>query len=189
MDKKDSFIKKLKIEQTERVYQGRLFSFVVEDITLPNDTKTKMAMVRHPGSAAIVPLREDGNVVMIHQYRHPVRDFLLEIPAGTIEPGESPLDCARRELIEETGLKAKEFIKLTEVHILPAYSDEKTHVYLARKFTSRKQRLDQDEILEVVEYPLGEVVDMIGSGVATDALTILSIQMAWMYLQKNDLSP
>ncbi|MDP7417161.1 MAG: NUDIX hydrolase, partial [Desulfobacterales bacterium] len=97
MDKKDSFIKKLKIEQTERVYQGRLFSFVVEDITLPNDTKTKMAMVRHPGSAAIVPLREDGNVVMIHQYRHPVRDFLLEIPAGTIEPGESPLDCARRE--------------------------------------------------------------------------------------------
>jgi len=186
MDKKDSFIKKLKVEQTERVYQGKLFSFVVEDITLPNDAKTKMAMVRHPGSAAIVPLREDGKVVMILQYRHPVRDFLLEIPAGTIEPGESPLDCARRELIEETGLKAEEFIKLTEVHILPAYSDEKTHVYLARKFTPMKQRLDQDEILEVVEYPLGEVVDMIGNGVATDALTILSIQMAWMYLQKNE---
>jgi len=144
-------------------------------------------MVRHPGSAAIVPLREDGNVVMIHQYRHPVREFLLEIPAGTIEPGESPLDCARRELMEETGLKAKEFIKLAEIHILPAYSDEKIHVYLAGKFTSMKQRLDQDEILEVVEYPLEEVVNMIDGGVATCALTMLSIQMAWRYLQKNEL--
>lgn len=186
MDRKDPFIKKVKIEQEETVYQGRLFSFVVEDITLPNDIQTKMAMVRHPGSTAIVPLKEDGKVVMIHQYRHPVRDFLLEIPAGTIEPGESPLDCARRELTEETGLKAKEFIKLTDVHIIPAYSDERIHVYLARKFTSAKQRLDQDEILEVVEYPIGEVLDMINDGVATDALTILSIQMAWIYLQKNE---
>lgn len=185
MDKKDRFIKELKVEQTETIYQGRLFSFVIEDITFPDDTRTKMAMVRHPGSTAIIPLKKDGKVVMIHQYRHPVNEFLLEIPAGTIEPGESPLDCARRELTEETGLRAEEFIKLTEVDIIPAYSDEKIYVYLARNFTSFKQHLDQDEFLEVVEYPLEEVLDMINNGVATDALTILSIQMAWLYLQKK----
>jgi ADP-ribose pyrophosphatase len=144
-----------------------------------------MAFVRHPGSTAVVPLIDDSNVIMEIQYRHPVRDYLFEIPAGTMDPGESPLACARRELEEETGYVADEFIELGEVHILPAYSNEKIHVYLARGLTPSRQNLDQDEIIKVVTQPLDQVLEMITAGRITDALTILSLQRAWFYLKQE----
>jgi ADP-ribose pyrophosphatase len=175
------------VNSTETVYKGKSFSFVVEDIMLPNHVRAQMAMVRHPGSTGIVPLFDDGSVVMTLQYRHAVKDYLLEIPAGTMDHGETPLQCARRELEEETGLVAKHFTKLCEVHILPAYSDEKIHVYLARNFIQTQQNLDADEILQVVKYPLEEVAAMISKGLITDALTILSIQRTWLYLQHRDM--
>jgi ADP-ribose pyrophosphatase len=182
------FRKKAKINAKKEIYSGSLFSFVTEDVTLPNGSRTEMAMVRHPGSTGIVPLLDDGTVVMAWQYRHVVRDYLLEIPAGTIEPDESPLDCAKRELEEETGFAASEFIKLAEIHIIPAYSDEKIHIYLAKNFTTTEQNLDQDEILQVVMYPFEEVVEMIGKGLITDGLTILAIQQTALYLQNEDIS-
>jgi len=185
MDVKKPFGEKAKVNRTEEIYRGKLFSFVAEDITLPNGERTEMAMVRHPGSTGIVPLFDDGAIAMISQYRHPVGGYLLEIPAGTMEPGESPLNCARRELEEEVGLVAKEFVELTQVHIIPAYSDEKIHLYLARGLTTSKQNLDRDEIIHVVKYPLNEAIRMIGEGLITDALTILSIQQACMYIQKQ----
>ena len=185
MDVKKPFGEKAKVNRTEEIYRGKLFSFVAEDITLPNGERTEMAMVRHPGSTGIVPLFDDRAIAMISQYRHAVGDYLLEIPAGTMEPGESPLNCARRELEEEVGLVAREFIELAQVHIIPAYSDEKIHLYLARGLTASKQNLDQDEIIHVVKYPLNEVIRMIGEGAITDALTILSIQQACMYIQKH----
>ena len=184
MDEKRPFREKAKVNRTEKLYTGKLFSFVAEEITLPNGARTKMTIVRYPGSTGIVPLLDDEKVVMVKQYRHSVGDYLLEIPAGTMEPGESPLNCARRELEEETGLMAKEFVELSQVYIIPAYSDEKIYVYLARGFTASEQNLDQDEIIQVVEYPLKEVLQMISQGLITDALTILSIQQAHMYIQK-----
>jgi 8-oxo-dGTP pyrophosphatase MutT (NUDIX family) len=186
MDGKKAFRKKAKVHKTETVYKGKLFSFVTEDITLPNGAGTEMAIVRYPGSTGIVPLLDDAKIIMLSQYRHSVGDYLLEIPAGTMEPGESPLNCARRELEEETGLVASEFIELAQVYIIPAYSDEKIHVYLARGFTRSKQNLDQDEIIHVVKYPFQDVLRMIGQGLITDALTILSIQQAHMYIQNED---
>ena len=110
---------------------------------------------------------------------------MLEIPAGTMEPGESPINCARRELEEETGLVAREFIELAQVYILPAYSDEKIHVYLARDFSPSRQNLDQDEILHVEKHTFEDVLVMIDQGFVKDALTILSIQHVHMYLQKG----
>ena len=186
MDGEKAFPKKAKVNRSKEVYRGSLFSFVTEDITLPNGIRTEMAMIRHPGSTGIVPLLDDGKIVMVKQYRHSVGDYLLEIPAGTMEPGESPLNCARRELEEETGLVANEFIELAQVYIIPAYSDEKIHIYQARGFTRSKQNLDQDEIIHVVKYPFQEVLRMIGQGLITDALTILSIQQAHMYIQEED---
>ena len=177
--------KPIEVNKTDIVYRGRLFSFAVDDITLPNGVRTQIALVRHPGSTGIVPIDDDGRVVMTRQYRHPVGEYLLEIPAGTTEPGESPLACARRELAEETGLKAKELIELARIHILPAYSDELIHVYLARGFSPARQNLDPDEIIEVEKYPLDAVMEMINNGRITDALTILSIQYAWQYLRKK----
>ena len=181
----NSNLKTAKIHKTNEFYKGRVFSFVAEDVTLPNDSRTEMAFVQHPGSTAVVPLLDDSTVIMEIQYRHPVRDYLFEIPAGTIDPGESPLACARRELEEETGYVADEFIELGEVYILPAYSDEKIHVYLARGLTPSRQNLDQDEIIKVVTHPLDQALEMIKAGCVTDALTVLSLQRAWWYLNQE----
>ena len=177
--------KTAKIHQTRELYKGRVFSFVTEDITLPNDRRAEIAFVRHPGSTAVVPLLDDNTVIMEIQYRHAVQDYLFEIPAGTMVPGESPLACARRELEEETGYVADEFIELGEVYILPAYSDEKIHVYLARGLTPSRQNLDQDEIIKVVAHPWVEALEMIRAGRVTDALTVLSLQRAWWYLNRE----
>ncbi len=177
--------KTAKVHNVKEFYSGRIFSFVTEDVTLPNDSRTEMAFIRHPGSAAVVPLLDDRTVIMERQYRHVVRDYLFEIPAGTMDSGESPLACARRELKEETGYVADEFIELGEVHILPAYSDEKIHVYLARDLTLSRQNLDHDEIITVVTHPFDQVMEMISTGRITDALTVLSLQRAWFYLRQG----
>ncbi len=183
MEKEKSSRQSAIVNKTEKIYRGKLFSFVKEDVTLPNNRRTEMAIVRHPGSTAIIPLFEDGTVAMTLQYRHAVREYLLEIPAGTMEPGEPALDCAKRELEEETGLVAEKFSKLGQVYILPAYSDEKIYIYLARDFTVTRQNLDQDEIIQVVKYPLKELLQMIAEGRITCALTILCLQQTWMHLQ------
>ena len=178
--KKESSRKKATVKSTTEVYKGRIFNFVTENLTLPNGRDAEMAFIRHPGSIAVVPLLDDNTVVMELQYRHPVGEYLLEIPAGTLEPGESPLNCAKRELMEETGYSAQELVELGKIHMIPAYSDEEIHVFIARGLTPAKQNLDPDEIIEVVTYPLAKAVQMIDAGKITDALTILSIQMAWI---------
>ena len=179
------FGKMATVNSTTEVYKGKSFSFEVEGITLPNGKETEMCRVHHPGSTAIVPVFDDGTVALTLQYRHAVREYLLEIPAGTLEPDESPLACAGRELQEETGLEANELMELARVHILPSYSDEVITVYLARDFKETKQNLDEDEIIQVVKVPFKEVVEMIGDGRITDALTILSIQKARLYLKPS----
>ena len=179
-----SFHKKAHVHKLHQLYQGALFSFVSEDVTLPNGSRTELAMVRHPGSTAVVPLFEDGTVLMERQYRHAVGKYLLEIPAGTLEPGESPLICAKRELEEETGYVAEQFVEICRVDIIPAYSDEKIHVFLARGLKQSEQKLDKDEIIEIVNYPLNETLEMIEQGQINDAVTILALQRAWFYLQK-----
>ena len=190
MKKERSFRKKAIVNRSRNVFEGRIFDFVTENLTLPNGRNADMAFIRHPGSTAVVPMLDDHTVVMELQYRHPTGDYMLEIPAGTMEPGESPLDCAKRELEEETGLKAGELIKLGKIHIIPAYSDEEIHVYLARGLTPSKQNLDDDEIIDVVNYTIEEALQMIAEGKITDALTILSIQMAWFTMNdRKDNEP
>ena len=182
---KNSFQAKAKINKSTEIYKGKLFSFVAEDITLPNGVRSKIAMVRHPGSTAIVPMIDDHTVVMIRQYRHPIREYILEIPAGTLEPGESSLNCAKRELEEETGFVAAEFVEIARIHMLPTYSNEEIYVYLARNLTVSQQNLDQEEIIHTITYPFDEVMQLIDKGRITDALTIMSIYRAWIYLQKT----
>ena len=176
-------MEKAKVNYVDEVYRGKSFSFVVEDITLPNGKRTAFPTIRHPGSTGIVPFATDGSVVMTCQYRHAVGEYLLEIPAGTLEKGESPVACARRELEEETGFVAQELIEIAVVHILPAYSDEKIYVYLARGLQPSRQHLDEDEIIRVVNYPLEHLLQLIRKGAITDALTILALYQAQMYLQ------
>jgi ADP-ribose pyrophosphatase len=176
--------KSAQVHRVQRHFQGKLFSFVSEDVTLPNGSRSELAMVRHPGSTAVVPLFGDFTVLMERQYRHAVQDYLLEIPAGTMESGEPPLTCARRELEEETGYTAEEFILLSEIDILPAYTDERIHVYLARGLTPSRQQLDDDEVIEVVTYPFEDILKMIDSGQIRDGLSILALLQAWRFLHR-----
>lgn len=187
MKKQGSTRKKAVVNRSKEIYHGRIFNFVTEELALPNGRNAEMAFIRHPGSTAVVPLLDDLTVVMEVQYRHAVGEYLLEIPAGTLESGESPLDCARRELKEETGFEAKEFVKLGKIHIIPAYSDEVIHVYIARGLTLSRQDLDDDEIIEVVNYPFKQALRMVDEGRITDALTVVSLQMAWNRLQGANL--
>ncbi len=174
--------KSAQVHRVHRHFQGKYFSFESEDVTLPNGTRSELSMVRHPGSTAVVPLFEDNTVLMERQYRHAVQAHLVEIPAGTMEPGEQPLTCARRELEEETGYTAEDFVLLLDLDILPAYTDERIYVYLARGLMPSLQQLDDDEVIEIVTYPLAETLKMIDSGQIRDGLTILSLLQAWRHL-------
>lgn len=182
----DARTKESKVHRRSRFYQGAHFSFDTEDITLPNGVRTEMAMVRHPGSAAVIPFSDGATIILIRQFRHVVGEAVLEIPSGTMEQGETdPLACARRELTEETGFEAAEFIDLGAIYILPSYSDEKIQLYLARDLTPSRQNLDHDEIIDVVSYPIEEAMQMIDRGLIQDALTILGIHRAWRFKTKE----
>ena len=164
-----------RVESREKLSRGRQFDFVVEKVRHPHGVRTEMGIVRHPGSTVIVPLFEDQSIGLIRQYRHAVSAYIYETPAGTMEPGEDPLVCARRELEEETGYAAGDMVPLGKTYLLPAYSDELTYVYLARNLTETSQDLDQDEIIDVHRLPFDQVLAMIETGEIVDALSILSI--------------
>lgn len=176
-------LKKSKLNQSRQIHRGKSWSFCMEDVTLPNGSRADYAMIRHPGSTGIVPLLDNGKVLMIHQYRHVIGEYILEIPSGTMEKGESPLGCAERELEEETGYRAKELVEIAAVHIMPAYSDEFIHVYLARGLMPASQRLDPDEIIQVVEYSMEDLLRLIEEGEITDGLTILALYRARAWLE------
>ena len=163
------------IHSRRTIHNGRVFEITVENVTLPTGYRMDMEIIRHPGAAAIVPLLEDNQVVMLKQYRHAVGDFLWEIPAGTFDGSEDPMECARRELAEETGYTAGKWDHLGLIVPVPGYSDERIHLYLARNLTLAAQHLEQDEILEVHILPLQQVAEMIADGQIQDAKTIAAI--------------
>lgn len=173
------------VNRRKTVHQGRVFTVTVENITLPNGNSTDLTLVRHPGAAAIVALTEEEQVLMLKQYRHAVGGFIWEIPAGTLDKGEDPLTCARRELEEETGRSAHHFEWLTTLTPVPGYSDEKIDIYLAGELSPALQKLDHDEVLEVHALPLEKVVDMIATGEIGDAKTIAGIMLTSLKRSKK----
>jgi ADP-ribose pyrophosphatase len=160
------------------IRKGRVFDFYADNVTLPNDVTLEMEIIRHPGAAAIVPVMAERRVLLLQQYRHAVGDFIWEIPAGTLDPGEDPLACGRRELVEETGYSARHFEKLAEITPLPAYSDERIHLFLATDLEKATQELDEDELLYVHPVEYQKCLDMIAAGEIQDAKTISALYLA-----------
>ena len=168
---------------SEEIFHGKIVHLFRDQVRLPNGQITTREVMRHPGAAAVVPLTEEGNVILVRQYRYPFARVMLEIPAGKLDPGEDPLVCARRELTEETGYEAEEFVSLGVFYPSVAVMDEQIHLYLARKLTFRATNPDADEFLNVEQRPLRELVDLILQGGAPDGKTQAAVLKAWYMLQ------
>ena len=160
-------------------WKGRVFDFKVEETALPDGRRTRIEVIRHPGSSAIVPVRADHSVLLLNQYRPAIGRFIWEIPAGTMHRGEDPLDCAKRELQEECGVRGNRFEKIGEILVAPGYSDERIHLYLATELVSSKQRLDEDECLEVRSFSMEMAMEMIMKGEIQDAMSIAGLTFAY----------
>src|SRR5262245_24107061 len=162
------------------IYKGKIITLNIDTITLPNGVTVDLEIARHPGASAVVPLKEDGTVVLIRQFRHAAGGFIYEIPAGKLSPGEDPVACAARELEEEIGYRAGSFELLSSIFTAPGFTDEVIHIYRATGLTMAKQSLDRDEVLEVVEMPLHDAITMISTGSIRDAKTIIGLQLVYL---------
>ena len=166
------------IHDRQLLHRGRVFDFTLETVTLENGETVVLEVIRHPGAAAIVAMPDSDTLLMLRQYRHAVGGTIWEVPAGTLNEGESPQDCAGRELIEETGYAAHAWERLGEIVPVPGYSDERIYLYLATDLTPDRQRLDADELIQVATVPLKDAMEMIGDGKIQDAKTIAALTMA-----------
>ena len=162
---------------SQKVFAGRVFNVTVDTVR-EGDLTYQREVVHHGGSAVIVPVFDDGTVALVRQYRHPTVRYLLEIPAGTLADGERPDAGAERELQEELGVTAGRMEKLSEFFVSPGFCEEKMWVYLATELVQGEQRLEDDEILDVVRLPLSEALEMITSGQIQDAKTIIGLMLA-----------
>lgn len=167
---------------TKNIYKGRIVNLNLETVTLPNGHTVDLEVIHHPGAAAVVPVKDDGTVVLIRQYRHAVGGYIYEIPAGKLHPGEDPLRCAQRELEEEIGYRAGAFELLASLLTTPGFTDEVIHIYKGTGLTPGKQDLGHDEVLEVLEVPLEQAVRMIREGAIRDGKSIVGLQL--VYLQQ-----
>jgi len=167
--------------ESRRVYDGRVVRVEVDTVRFPDGSTGELEIIRHPGAAAIVPCTSDPQgdpdptILLIRQYRYATGGFLWEIPAGTLNPGEDPEACARRELREEAGVTADRLQRLTSIWTTPGFTDEVIHLYLASGLTAGKPSRERDEFIEVVPQPLSQVLARIRDGEIRDAKTLVAI--------------
>jgi ADP-ribose pyrophosphatase len=173
------------INSQSTLHQGRVFNLINEKYTLDNGVTSEMDFIQHPGAAAMVPMLNQTEIVLIKQYRHAIREFIWEIPAGTIDPRESPINCAKRELIEEIGYSAHNWHQLGTITPLPGYSNERIHIFIASNLRPAEQHLDEDEMINVNVVKLDEALKMILTGEISDGKTISGLFLASQWLQKN----
>ena len=152
-----------------------MLEMVTEEVRLPNGRTTALDLIRHPGASAVVPFLDPERVLLIRQYRYAAGGTLYEVPAGKLDAGEAPETCARRELEEETGYRAARFERLATIWTTPGFTDERIHLFAARELSPGTQRLDHDELIELVPMPLDEALRLVWAGEIADAKTALAL--------------
>ena len=157
------------------IYRGRVLKLHVDRVKLANGRETTREIVEHPGAAAIIPILDNGKLLVVKQYRAATHRQLMEIPAGTLEPGESPLSCAKRELVEETGYAARRIRKLFSCYLAPGYSTEKIHFFLATRLIPTKGKQEEDESIATQAIDLRQALRAIEHGKIQDAKTISAL--------------
>ncbi len=167
----------------ERIWQHRFLDAQLDTVRYPDGTTGEQVLIHHPGAAAVVPFltdprSEDPQLLLIHQYRYATGGDLWEIPAGRLEPNEAPIDCARRELLEETGCTCESLEPLTFLWTTPGFTDEKIHLFRATGLTRGQAARESDEFIEVVPLPMSKVMEMIRRGEITDGKTLVGLLFA-----------
>lgn len=166
------------------IFSGKIINVQVDTVKLPDGRKSTREIVKHAEAVAILAVDEEENIYLVRQYRKPVEETLLEIPAGLLEANEDILSCAHRELAEETGLRAKNMEKILSYYSAPGFTDEKIHLFLASNLSEGEQDLDPDELLEALCIPLTQAYEMIKTGVIVDGKSIIGIQYLYNKLVK-----
>lgn len=157
------------------VQEGNIIDFYKDTIEVEGGKIVKFDYIHHKGASAMVPVREDGRIILVRQYRNAIDQYTLELPAGSLNPGEDNVTCAIRECEEETGYKAGEVFHLLDLYTTVAFSNEKICIYYTTGITPSKQNLDEDEFVTAEAYSLEELVAMILDGRIVDAKTIAGI--------------
>jgi ADP-ribose pyrophosphatase len=172
---------------SKEIFKGLLLHVKKDEVMLENGRKSFREYVLHPGAVAVVPILDDNKVVLVKQFRYPIGKQLLEIPAGKFDfKDEDPLECAKRELKEETGFDAKDYLYLGYIHTTPGFSNEVIHLYLARDLESGQSNPDEDEIIDVEIEDFNTVLQKCISGEITDAKTIAGIFKAYFILRSEN---
>lgn len=170
---------------SEDIFNGVLLHVLRDNVELENGVKSVREFILHPGAVAVVPVTDDNKVILVEQYRYPIKQKLLEIPAGKFDsPDEDPLECAERELKEETGYEAKEYVYLGYIHTTPGFSNEIIHLYLALNLKRGDSNPDEDEIINVYTEDFNDVMKKCINGEITDAKTIAGILKAYFKLRE-----
>jgi ADP-ribose pyrophosphatase len=165
-----------KIDKSETVFSGKVFNVRIDEITYNSGNKGIRELVMHNGGAVVLPITNEGKVVLVKQYRYPFDKFLYELPAGKLEPNEDPLLCASRELQEETGYTTDNITKLGSIYTTPGFCSEELHIYLAKDLTSGEHNREEGEYgMEMHEFEMKEVTEMILDGRIKDSKTIAGI--------------
>lgn len=160
---------------SEQVYRGHFLDVRRDMVRLPDGREAQREYIVHPGAVVIVPLLDDGRLVVERQWRHPLGRVMLEFPAGKLEPGEPPLDCAVRELIEETGYRAAQWARAGILHNAIAYSNEGIEVWFARGLRAGVRALDAGEFLDVDSMSFEQLDELVRRGELTDAKTLICL--------------
>jgi len=163
---------------TREIYRGRTFNVDIDTVHLPNGETVDLELVHHRGAAAVVPVLDDGTVLMVRQYRYATGGWLLEIPAGKLDNGESPETCAGREAEEEVGYRPTKLEPLGWIWSSPGFADEKIWLFLATGLEEAKQELEHDEILHIERIPLDEAVEKAARGEIHDAKSAVALMRA-----------
>jgi len=166
-----------KVVKSEKTYDGLILDVTVDTLTMPHGGEALRETVLHNGGSAILPVDNEGNVILVRQYRHSAKNFVLEIPAGIRELNEDPYDCAMRELEEETGCKAEKLSFLTAMYSAIGFCSEVIYIYYADKLSPGMQKFDHDEFIELEKHPLEKAVEMVFNGDIRDSKTIAAIFM------------
>jgi len=163
------------VTDTHYAYKGRLLKLRVAKVKLPDGFHSTREIVEHPGAVAIIPLLDPKRILLTRQYRIATGQSMIEIPAGTLEPSENPLACAKRELIEETGYAARRWRRLFSCYLAPGYSTEKIHFFLARDLVARRAKTPEDEKIIVQSIDVFEGLKAIERNQIRDAKTICGL--------------